>query len=133
MSHFDRLRTPLKNARGLGSAKDGVHHFIIQRITAIALIFLAVYVVVVVISLVGSDYAGARAVVAHPVNAVLLIAFLVAMLWHAQLGLQVIIEDYMHTAWLAITAQLLVRYACILAALAGVLAIVRIALGGLTE
>lgn len=129
MSHFDRLRTPLKNARGLGSAKDGVHHFIVQRITAIALIFLAVYVVAVVISLMGSDYAGARAVVSHPVNAVLLIAFLIAMLWHGQLGLQVVIEDYVHSVWLAITAQLLVRYVCILAALAGVFAIVRIALG----
>ena len=129
MNNFDPMRTPLKNARGLGSAKDGVHHFIIQRITAVALLFLSVYLVAVLISLVGADYATARAAVAQPCNAVLLIAFLVAMFWHGQLGMQVVIEDYVHTPWLALTCQLIIRFVCVLAALASVLAVVRIALG----
>ncbi len=129
MSNFDPMRTPIKNARGLGSAKDGVHHFIIQRITAIALLFLAIYLVVLLLGLVGSNYAGARADVANPCNAVLLIAFLVAMFWHGQLGMQVVIEDYVHTPWLAMTCQLIVRFVCVLAALASVFAVVRIALG----
>ncbi|MEP6880929.1 MAG: succinate dehydrogenase, hydrophobic membrane anchor protein [Dokdonella sp.] len=129
MNDFDPMRTPIKNARGLGSAKDGVHHFIIQRITAIALLFLSIYLVALLVGLVGSDYASAHAAVANPCNAVLLIAFLVAMFWHGQLGMQVVIEDYVHTPWLAITCQLTVRFVCVLAALASVFAVVRIALG----
>ena len=129
MNAPDRLRAPLKNARGLGSAKDGVHHFIVQRVTAVALIFLSIYVVVLVVGLVGADYAMARAAVADPCNAVLLVAFVVAMAWHAQLGSQVVIEDYVHTPGIAVVAQLLVRFVCFLAAVAGVLAILRITLG----
>lgn len=130
MSTHDKLRTPLKRARGLGSAKDGTHHFIVQRITAIALVFLSIYVIGLVISVVGGDYLSVRAAVASPVNAVLLVAFLVATFWHAQLGMQVIIEDYVHTPWLAVTSQLLVIFICVLAVLASVLAVIRIALGG---
>ena len=129
MNTRGKLRNPLKTARGLGSAKDGTHHFVVQRVTAIALIFLAVYVVGLVISWIGDDYAAVRASVAHPCNAVLLVAFLVAMFWHAKLGLQVIIEDYVHTPGLAIASQLAVVFVCVLAALASVLAVIRIALG----
>jgi succinate dehydrogenase / fumarate reductase membrane anchor subunit len=125
----NRLRTPLKTARGLGSAKDGTHHFVLQRITAIALVFLSLYVVWLILSLVGSDYATVRASVANPCNAVLLIAFVVATFWHAKLGLQVIIEDYVHTPWSATVLHLANIFICVLAALASVLAIIRIALG----
>jgi succinate dehydrogenase / fumarate reductase membrane anchor subunit len=125
----NRLRTPLKNARGLGSAKDGTHHFVLQRITAVALVFLSLYVVGLIISLVGDDYATVRASVANPCNAVLLIAFVVAMFWHAKLGLQVVIEDYVHTPWSATVLHLANIFICVLAALASVLAIVRIVLG----
>ena len=130
MSAHDRMRTPLKRARGLGSAKSGTHHFIVQRITAIALVFLSIYVIGLVISLIGSDYAAVRTVVAQPFNAVLLVAFVIATFWHAQLGMQVVIEDYVHRPWLAVTSQLAVIFICVLAALAGVLAVIRIALGG---
>jgi succinate dehydrogenase / fumarate reductase membrane anchor subunit len=125
----NRLRTPLKNARGLGSAKDGTHHFVLQRITAIALVFLSLYVVGLIISLIGGDYAAVRASVASPCNAVLLIAFVIATFWHAKLGLQVIIEDYVHTPWSATVLHLANIFICVLAALASVLAIVRIVLG----
>jgi succinate dehydrogenase membrane anchor subunit len=124
-----RLRTPLKNARGLGSAKDGTHHFVLQRITAVALVFLTLYVVWLAISLIGRDYTTVHAAVARPWNAVLLIAFLIAMFWHAKLGLQVIIEDYVHTPWSATLLHLANIFICVLAALASVLAIIRIALG----
>ncbi|HET9034534.1 MAG TPA: succinate dehydrogenase, hydrophobic membrane anchor protein [Dokdonella sp.] len=129
MKTNDPLRTPLKNALGLGSAKDGVHHFIIQRVTAIALLFLSIYLIALLVSLAGADYASARAAVAHPCNAVLLIAFLIAMFWHGQLGMQVVIEDYVHTPWLAVSCQLIVQFVCVLAALASVLAVLRLALG----
>ncbi|MDQ3287401.1 MAG: succinate dehydrogenase, hydrophobic membrane anchor protein [Pseudomonadota bacterium] len=128
MSAHDRFRTPLKRARGLGSAKDGTGHFIIQRITSIALFFLSFYVIGLIVWLLGADYASVHAAVAHPLHAVLLVSFLIAAFWHAQLGMQVIIEDYVHTPWLAVVAQLAVIFFCILAALATVLAVVRIAL-----
>ena len=129
MNEFDKFRHPIKNAIGLGSAKDGVHHFMVQRVTAVALLGLSVYVVYLLISLVGSDYSTARAVVAHPCNAILLIAFLMATFWHGQLGMQVVIEDYVHAPLLALTSQLVVKFVCALAALASILAVVRIALG----
>ena len=124
-----RLRNPLKTARGLGSAKYGTHHFVVQRVTAIALIGLSLYMLYLIVSWIGGDYASVRASVANPCNAVLLSAFVIAMFWHARLGLQVVIEDYVHTPGLAIASQIAVVFVCALAALASVLAIIRIALG----
>jgi len=124
-----RYRTPLKDVRGLGSAKEGTHHFIVQRLTALALIPLACWFLYFVVGLMHADYLTASDAVAKPWNAMLLIAFLVAMFWHAQLGIQVIIEDYVHSHGLALTAQIAVYFICILGALASVFAVVRIALG----
>jgi succinate dehydrogenase / fumarate reductase membrane anchor subunit len=123
------LRHPLKVARGLGSAKDGTGHFIIQRVTAVALVLLSLYAIGLVVSLVGADFATVRERVGHPVNATLLIAFLIANFWHAKLGLQVIVEDYVHTAGRFAVLQLLIVFACVLAGLASVLAVVRVMLG----
>ena len=129
MSDFDPMRTPLKNARGLGSARHGTHHFIVQRITAIALLVLMIYFVALLVSLIGADYASARAAVAHPANAILLTIFLIAMFWHGQLGMQVVIEDYVHPPAKAMVFQLVVIAVCVLAAVASIFAVVRIALG----
>jgi len=123
------LQTPLKRARGLGSAKDGTHHFVVQRITALALVPLALWVIWIALALVRADYAQARAIVHQPCAAILLTAFVIATFWHAQLGLQVVIEDYVNSRWLEITAQLVVKFFCAVGALASVLSIVRIALG----
>ena len=124
-----RYRTPLKEVQGLGSAKAGTHHFMVQRLTAIALAFLACWFLYFVVGLMHADYLTATDAVARPWNAMLLIAFLVAMFWHAQLGMQVVIEDYVHSHGLALAAQVAVRFVCILGALASVFAVVRIALG----
>lgn len=123
------LRTPLKTVLGLGSAHGGTRHFTVQRITAVALVPLSLWFVWIALSLVHLDYAGARALIAHPVHAVLMVAFVLSVFWHAQLGLQVVIEDYVHTPGLEIASQLAVKFLCVLGALACVLAIVRIALG----
>jgi len=123
------LQTPLKRARGLGSAKDGTHHFVVQRITALALVPLALWVIWLALALVRADYARAHTIVHQPCAAVLLTAFVIATFWHAQLGLQVVIEDYVNSRWLEVTAQLAVKFFCAVGALASVLAIVRIALG----
>ena len=126
MSH---LRTPLKNALGLGSARQGAHHFITQRVTAVALVLLGGWFVWTVLSLLHLDYAGAHALVAQPCNAVLLLAFVVTVFWHAQLGLQVVIEDYVHARGSQLALQIAVKFLCFLGAAASVLAILRIALG----
>jgi succinate dehydrogenase / fumarate reductase, membrane anchor subunit len=123
------LRDPLAQARGLGSAKEGVHHWWSQRLTAIALVPLTIWFVVSLLHLLHADYATARAYVADPLHAVFLLAFIWALFWHAQLGLQVVIEDYVHTRWLELTLQLMVKSLSVLGALACALAIVRIALG----
>ena len=130
MSGNDRLRTPLKNVRGIGSARGGTHHFIVQRVTAVALVPLTLWFVWLALSLMHLDYAAARALIGHPCNAVLMIAFIVATFWHAQLGLQVVIEDYVHTRGLEVASQIAVKFLAVLGALASTLAVVRIALAG---
>jgi len=123
------FRTPLKDATGLGSARQGLHHFTVQRITAVALLLLVPWFVWIVLRLLHLDYAGAHALVAQPCNAILLLAFVVAVFWHAQLGLQVVIEDYVHARGTLLVLQLAVKFLCFLGAAASVLAILKIALG----
>lgn len=129
MNNAKDLRTPLKRARGLGSAKHGTGHFIWQRITAIAVGLLGIYLLGLLIGMGGAGYDRARMIVADPLNATVLVAFVIAAFWHARLGLQVVIEDYVHTPLLAGAAHLAIIFTCALAAIAGVLAIIRIALG----
>lgn len=124
---MSRLRHPWAVARGLGSAKEGVAHWWAQRVSAVALLFLVPWFVVTAVSLIGLDHANARAFLAEPMNATLMLAFVLAVMWHARLGLQVVIEDYIHTPWLEIALQLLVKFAYALAAIASVVAIGRIA------
>ena len=124
----DALRTPLKNVRGLGSAQSGVRHWWLQRITAVALVPLSLWLLWLCAGLVHADYATVRAAIAEPVHAVLLVALVVSLFWHGALGLQVIIEDYVHSRWHEITLQILVRFGAFLAAVACLFAIVRIAL-----
>lgn len=93
-----KFRTPLKTAKGLGSAKSGTHHWVQQRITAIALVILALWFMCTLISMLGfSDYHEAVATLSSPINATMLILFLVTAFYHGALGLQVIIEDYVHS------------------------------------
>lgn len=121
------FRTPVGRARGLGSAKSGTGHFWWQRVTAIALIPLVAWLLGTLVSLVGADLDTVRAVLAKPWNAILLSLFLIATFWHAKLGLQVVIEDYIHARAMEIALQLLVTLACVVGALASLYAIGRIA------
>ena len=126
---MSRYRTPLKNVRGLGAAKTGTEHFVHQRLTATALVALSIWFLVFVLSLVGADYVTASAAIAKPWNAVLVVGFLVAMFWHAQLGLQIVLEDYIHNSLLALALQTTVKFVAVLGAIVSVFAVVRIALG----
>lgn len=125
----NKFRTPLKNARGLGSAKSGTEHFIHQRLTATALVFLGIWFIYLLVSLVGADHATAVETVSKPWNAVLLVGLLVAMFWHAQLGLQVVLEDYIHNSLLALALQVTVKFVAVLGAIVSIFAVARIALG----
>jgi len=123
------LRNPLKRARGLGSAQSGATHWWRQRVTAAALVLLGLWFVALVLSLLHADYATAKAAVANPWNALLLILFVVTAFWHAVLGLQVVIEDYVHTRWKEVALLVAIKFLAVLCALAGVLSVLRIALG----
>lgn len=124
-----RYRTPIKGALGLGSAKDGVHHWWMQRLTAIALVPLVLWFSFSLISYAGADYEVVREWIASPLVAVLLIVLIASVFFHAQLGLQVVLEDYIHLDWLRIASIVLMKFATVLLALAGILAVLRIALG----
>lgn len=125
----DQYRTPLKIAVGLGSAQHGVQHFLTQRLTALALALLGMWFIWLVLKMLHLDYAAAHALLAQPLNAVLMFAFVIAVFWHAQLGLQVVVEDYFHTRGWQLTLQIAIKFLCFLGAAASVFAIFRIALG----
>jgi len=119
------MRDPLATARGLGSAKDGVNHWWMQRVTAIALLVLSPWFIYFSVSLMGADHSTVRMAIASPLNATLLVSFVIAMFWHARLGLQVVVEDYIH-GWQEITLQLIIKFAYAIAAIASIIAIGRI-------
>jgi succinate dehydrogenase / fumarate reductase membrane anchor subunit len=122
------LRTPIARARGLGSGKTGTDHFWLQRITAVALALLTPWLVGLLVSLAGMEVGTVRATLARPWNAVLFAAFVVALFWHAKLGIQVVIEDYVHTRGAEIALHLANTFLCALGALASLYAVARIAL-----
>lgn len=124
------LRTPLSRARGLGSAKEGVHHFWAQRITAVALIPLVVWFAISLIMMSGADYAVVRAWIGSPAVMVLLVLTIVIGLHHGQLGLQVVIEDYVHNDGVKLALIVLMRFIAVFFGLAAIVAILRIGFGG---
>jgi len=123
-------RSSLSRARGLGSAKEGVSHWWAQRLTALALIPLALWFVGSVIGLVGAGQPAVVAWASSPLAAVLLVALILATFHHTQLGLQVVIEDYVHNEVAKFAAILIVKGAAFLLATAGVLAVVKMAMKG---
>lgn len=120
------LRTPISRARGLGSAKEGVAHWWAQRLSAVALALLVPWFLLLAAGLVGADYATIAARIGQPLNATLMLAFVGAMLWHAQLGLQVVIEDYVHSRATEMAALIAVRLVFALAAVAALVAVGRL-------
>lgn len=124
------LRTPLGRVRGLGSAKDGVAHWWAQRITAVALLPLLLWFAAALAASAGMDHAAAKEWLSNPVSAILMILLIAAGFHHAQLGLQVVIEDYVHTEWLKITSIMAVKLATVALAVAGVFSVLKIAFGG---
>lgn len=124
-----RFRNPLERAINHGASGDAVGHWWNQRFTAILLVPLVLWVVWAFISLIGAGYAEAAAWIGRPVNATLMIIFLVSLFWHAQLGLQVVIEDYVHHRISEVTLQLLVKTGAIAGGLLSVIAVLKLAVG----
>jgi len=123
------LRTPLARARGLGSAREGVHHWWAQRLTAIALIPLVVWFAISLVMMSGADYGAVRAWIGSPVVMVLLILTIAIGLHHGQLGLQVVIEDYVHGDGSKLALIVAVRFIAVLFGLAAIVAVLRIGFG----
>ena len=124
-----RFRAPLGRVRGLGAAKEGVQHWWVQRLTAVALVPLSLWFVASIIALAGADHAAVTAWLAAPLPLGLMIVLIVATFWHAQLGVQVVVEDYVHAEGVKIVALVLVKFASLALALAAILALLFNAFG----
>src|SRR5712691_2560284 len=124
-----RMRSPLSRAIGLGSAKEGVDHWWAQRVTALALVPLALWFVIAVIELAGADRTLFVAWVHQPLPAVLLVLLLIATFYHGALGLQVVIEDYVENEAGRLGLVIAVRLLAIVFAVRGILAVLKLSLG----
>ena len=123
-----RIQTPLGRAVGLGSAKSGFGHWWTERITAVALVLPAIWFAASLIAHSGSDYETFIHWLGKPINTVMMVLLLVTLFWHAALGLQVVVEDYVHSV-AKIWALIVMRFACFALAAVGIIATLRIALG----
>ena len=123
------LQTPLRQARGLGAAGNGVHHWWVQRVTAVALVPLGIWLLVSLVSLPSLDFVTLVSWIAGTWTASLLTVFILTASWHSRLGVQVIIEDYVHDQGLKTTSLVLSGFFHVLLAALGVFAVLRIAFG----
>ena len=124
------MTNPLARARGHGSAKEGVHHWYAQRASALLLIFLVGWLMYAMVKLAGADHATASSFISQPVNAAILSLLIVAMLYHAMLGLQVVIEDYVHNPALGIILYFVSRAGAFFGMALGIIHVLKLALGG---
>lgn len=124
------LRTPLGIAKGLGSAKEGLHHWWAQRVTAVALIPLTIWFAFSVACIASSDYQTAVESLSSPLSATLLISLIIAAFYHGALGMQVVYEDYVSTKSTRTACIMGTNLLLLFLAIAAILAVVRIALGG---
>lgn len=123
------MRTPLSRVRGLGSARSGTEHFWVQRLTALSNAPLMLVFVGVVIATAGQDYATARAIVSHPVIAICLLLLIVSVSVHMRLGLQIVIEDYVHGQGAKFTAMIANTFFSVAVGAALAFAVLKISFG----
>ncbi|MFI4889943.1 MAG: succinate dehydrogenase, hydrophobic membrane anchor protein [Steroidobacterales bacterium] len=120
------LRSPLGRALGTGSARSGSAHWWTQRVTAVALIPLTLWFLFSLLLLPDLEYLSVRAWLAAPFSGFLAMLLIAVLAWHAELGTRVVVEDYVHSAGIRVLTLLLLRFAYVLAAGLGVLAVLRI-------
>ncbi len=124
------MRSSLSRVRGLGSTKSGVVHWWAQRITAVALVPLSIWFVVSMIGMIGANYGVYQDWVSAHGNLILIVAFTLVLFHHAYLGLQVVIEDYIHAEGVKVTCIILVKFVAALCALSIILTALRVAFAG---
>lgn len=118
--------TPLKNARGLGAVKSGVSHWLTQRVAALALIPLTLWSVFAIAALNRADYTTVLRWFADPLHTILLILFVIAALYHAILGMRVILQDYIKSHALFLIGRLICKFLLILIGVLSVVSLLRI-------
>ena len=123
------LRSPLGKVLGAGSAKEGVHHWWLQRLTSIALVPLTIWFVVSLLSLPSFEHVTLVSWIAQSWTALLLILFILVATWHSQLGVRVVVEDYVHGGTKTLTLVVITFIHAVVAA-AGIFAVLKVAFGG---
>ncbi len=124
------MRTPLKSVKHYGSAKLGTDHFWHQRLTALANVPLTIAFVVLVIALSNSSHAEFVSAIGSPLMAVVMIAAVLSVVWHMKLGMQIVIEDYVHSEGSKVLLLIANSFFCAAVALMALFAILKISLGG---
>jgi succinate dehydrogenase / fumarate reductase membrane anchor subunit len=123
------MRTPLGRVRHLGSSHSGTSDFWRQRVTAVATTLLTVPVIVIVLMLIGRNQAGAAQILGSLPIAIILVLFIIASTWHMKIGMQVVIEDYVHNETLKLTSVMANNFFCAAVALASIYAILKLSSG----
>ncbi len=131
MTTASSMRTPLAKVRGLGSAKSGTGHFWLQRLTGLANMVLAIGLVAIVLMLIGKSHAEAIRIISHPFASLVLLAGVISATLHMRIGMQVIIEDYVHGEGLKLLALVANTFFAFAVALSAVYAILKIGLARL--
>lgn len=129
MSSKTSLRTPLGRVRNLGSSHSGTRDFWRQRLTAVAMILLVVPIVAIVLMMQGRNHAAAAQILGSPLVAIVLLLFIAASVWHMKIGMQVILEDYVHDEKVKLVAIMANNFFCAVVALASTYAIFKLASG----
>ncbi len=124
------LRSPLAKAKGLGASGDGSHHFWVQRISALAMITLVIWICLSIAFLPEANYSSVVAWLKSPINGIITLLFVILSFYHAQLGLQVIIEDYVSSHSKRFIGILFIKFLSYFMMAAGVYAVIKITLGG---
>lgn len=123
------MRTPLKSVRRLGSAKEGADHFWQQRVTAVANVVLIAFLIALVLSLIGADHATVKRTLGNPLVSLGLLMLIISGIHHMRLGMQVIIEDYIHGEGSKIAMLMLNTFFAVAVAGASILAVLRLSFG----
>ena len=123
------MRTPLARVRSLGSSHSGTSDFWRQRLTAVAMVLLIVPVIVVVLMLIPSNQAGAKQIFSSVPIAIIMLLFILASAWHMKIGMQVVIEDYVHNEKIKLASVMANNFFCIAVALASIYAILKMSSG----
>ena len=123
------MRTPLARVRYLGASHSGTSDFWRQRVTAVAMVLLIVPVIVIIMMLLGSNQAGAKQIFSSLPIAIIMLLFIVASAWHMKIGMQVVIEDYVHSEKLKLACVMANNFFSIAVALASIYAILKLSSG----